>query len=341
MRFRWANAILLLLLLAEMASGLLGLVTGSEDLAIFIQAHRVAGYGILLILVWKAGNIAFSFRRARGGGPRGASLILLAMLCASLALGFTWALFGPFSFWIFSGMTWHIYIGVALFPVLAWHAIYLTRGFPVGYWADRRSFLRLAGIGVAAIASWQVAEVAVRAGGLSGAGRRFTGSYEAGSFSGNRFPRVSWLNDSPQPIDPAGWSLTVRGAVDRRLVIGYGDLEPTAEITATVDCTGGWHSTQVWRGLLVSDLLALSGLKPSARSVTVRSITGYYRRFSSSEIASYLLATHVGGEALSHGHGFPLRLAAPGKRGFEWVKWVTEIEVNESSKWLQPPLPLQ
>ena len=341
MRFPWANTILLLLLLAEMVSGLLGLVTGSEDLAIFIQAHRVAGYGILLILVWKAGNIAFSLGRARSDGPRAASLLLLAMLCTSLALGFAWSLFGPFSFLMFSGMTWHIYVGVALAPVLAWHAIYLTRGYPVRYWADRRSFLRLAGIGVAAFASWQVVEAAARVWGLSGAGRRFTGSYEAGSFSGNRFPRVSWLNDSPRPIDLTEWSLTVRGAVERPLAIRYDELGPTAEITATVDCTGGWHSTQVWRGHLVSDLLAESGLKPSARSVTVRSVTGYYRRFSISEVAGYLLATRVGGEALSHGHGSPLRLVAPGKRGFEWVKWVTEIEVNESSKWLQPPLPLQ
>ena len=341
MRFPWANAILLILLLTEMVSGLLGLVTGSDDLAIFIQAHRVGGYGILLVLIWKAGNIAFSLRRDRGGGPRAASLLLVAMLCASLALGFAWSLFGPFSFWIFSGVSWHIYVGVALAPLLAWHARYLTRGYPAGFWADRRSFLRLVGIGVAAFATWQVAEAAVRVRGLSGAGRRFTGSYEADSFSGNRFPRVSWLNDSPRPVDPAGWSLTVRGAVERPLVIGYGDLTPTAEITATVDCTGGWHSTQVWRGLLVSDLLAMSGPKPSASSVTVRSVTGYYRRFSTSEVAGYLLATHVGGESLSHGHGFPLRLAAPGKRGFEWVKWVTEIEVNETSKWLQPPLPLQ
>ena len=45
--------------------------------------------------------------------------------------------------------------------------------------------------------------------------------------------------------------------------------------------------------------------------------------------------------APSHGHGFPARLVAPGKRGFEWVKWVTSIQVNESPKWLQPPLPLQ
>ena len=133
MKFRWANAILLLLVLAEMASGLLGLVTGSEELAVFIQTHRVVGYGILVVLVWKAGNIAFSLRHTRGG-PRVASLLLFALLGESLALGLAWSLFGPFSFWLFSGVSWHIYIGVAMVPLLARRATYLTRDFPVSFW---------------------------------------------------------------------------------------------------------------------------------------------------------------------------------------------------------------
>jgi DMSO/TMAO reductase YedYZ molybdopterin-dependent catalytic subunit len=78
-----------------------------------------------------------------------------------------------------------------------------------------------------------------------------------------------------------------------------------------------------------------------AGSVTVRSVTGYYRRFSLDEADSYILATRVGSETMSHSHGYPLRLVAPGKRGFEWVKWVVAIEVNDTSKWWQPPLPLQ
>ncbi|HBJ30732.1 MAG TPA: sulfite oxidase, partial [Dehalococcoidia bacterium] len=32
----------------------------------------------------------------------------------------------------------------------------------------------------------------------------------------------------------------------------------------------------------------------------------------------FVLATNVGGETLSHGDGYPLRLVAPGRRGFEW-----------------------
>ncbi len=40
-----------------------------------------------------------------------------------------------------------------------------------------------------------------------------------------------------------------------------------------------------------------------------------------------LLATHIDEDPLSYEHGFPLRLVAPGRRGFEWVKWITRIEV--------------
>ena len=68
---------------------------------------------------------------------------------------------------------------------------------------------------------------------------------------------------------------------------------------------------------------------------------GYERRFSLGEARGYLLATHVSGERLSKGHGFPVRLVAPDKRGYDWVKWVTHINVNDTSKWWQPPLPLQ
>ena len=123
--------------------------------------------------------------------------------------------------------------------------------------------------------------------------------------------------------------------------MGYDDLTSDAELTATIDCTGGWYSTQRWRGVPVAEVLALAGPTEAAASVTFTSVTGYYRRFSLDEAGRYLLATHVGDQALSNGHGFPMRLVAPGKRGFEWVKWVERIEVNKTSKWLQPPLPLQ
>ena len=83
------------------------------------------------------------------------------------------------------------------------------------------------------------------------------------------------------------------------------------------------------------------GLEDGARSLLFRSITGYVRRFSLDEAGGLLLATHVGNEELSVGHGFPLRLVAPGYRGYSWVKWVSELEVSSDPAWLEPPLPLQ
>ena len=154
-------------------------------------------------------------------------------------------------------------------------------------------------------------------------------------------PVVSWLNDRPAPVGLDRWRVTVRGAVEREYVLRYEDLAPNAEVDATIDCTGGWYSTQRWSGTSVARLLALAQPTADAASVTFTSVTGYYRRFSMDEAGRYLLATHVGDEELSHGHGFPLRLVAPGKRGFEWVKWVDRIEVNRGPKWLQPPIPLQ
>ena len=80
------------------------------------------------------------------------------------------------------------------------------------------------------------------------------------------------------------------------------------------------------------DVFQSAGPESGAGSVTVRSVTGYQRRFSLKEADEYLLATHVGGEPISHGHGLPVRLVAPGRRGFEWVKWVDSIYVNDTGK---------
>ena len=259
MKFPWANTLLLVLIAAELVSGFFGLVSGSPREWYFIVAHRVSGYGIIVILAWKGANVLFSLRWKRSATPRTASVALMALLAVTLALGFAWSFVGPFGWGWFSGVSWHIYVGAALVPLLVWHALYHTRGFPIGFWADRRTFLRLAALAVAAAAAWQAGELGAKAGGLSGARRRFTGSHEANSFSGNSFPLTSWLNDAPARVDPTSWRLTVGGAVEREFSLAYDELAADAETTATIDCTGGWYSTQVWRGVAVSDLLARAG----------------------------------------------------------------------------------
>jgi DMSO/TMAO reductase YedYZ molybdopterin-dependent catalytic subunit len=153
---------------------------------------------------------------------------------------------------------------------------------------------------------------------------------------------VRWLLDDPDPLDGA-WRLTVDGAVERPFTLDGAALAaaPTARQRAILDCTGGWWCEQDWDGVHLRDLLARAGPTSAARSVRVVSATGYDRRFALDVADGLLLATAVAGAPLTLGHGAPLRLVAPGRRGFEWVKWVERIEVLESSHRWQPPLPLQ
>jgi DMSO/TMAO reductase YedYZ molybdopterin-dependent catalytic subunit len=95
----------------------------------------------------------------------------------------------------------------------------------------------------------------------------------------------------------------------------------------SLDCTGGFYSTQRWRGIGIGRLLDSVTLHLDARYVSFISVTSYRWSLPLEEARSALLATHIAEEPLSHEHGFPLHLVAPGRRGFAWVKWITRIEV--------------
>ena len=69
--------------------------------------------------------------------------------------------------------------------------------------------------------------------------------------------------------------------------------------------------------------------------------TGYHRRFELDSLPRLFLATRVQGSSLGAGTGAPVRLVAPGHRGFWWVKWVASVELSTVPASTQPPFPLQ
>jgi DMSO/TMAO reductase YedYZ molybdopterin-dependent catalytic subunit len=178
------------------------------------------------------------------------------------------------------------------------------------------------------VALWPGEQFSERILNLPGAKQRFTGSREAGSYAGNAFPTSSWVADHPRPIDVQTWRLTLGGAVNKPREFFYHELASAGdELEATLDCTGGFYCTQHWRGIRISRLLDQVDLDPDARYVSFISVTSYRWSLPLEEARNALLATHSGEELLSHEHGFPLRLVAPDRRGFEWVKWITRVEV--------------
>ena len=150
-----------------------------------------------------------------------------------------------------------------------------------------------------------------------------------------------WLNDKIPNIDTDRWRLRVDGHVEHPYELDLAELQGWRHrMTATLDCTGGWYTTREWEGVLVSQLLSRAQPKPGAGSITIRSRTGYFRRYSLPEAGRAILASRVDGKLLSAGHGFPARMVEPHKRGYDWVKWVDSITVNDTGKFWQPPLPL-
>jgi DMSO/TMAO reductase YedYZ molybdopterin-dependent catalytic subunit len=190
---------------------------------------------------------------------------------------------------------------------------------------------------VAAAGVYLTITAVARAAGLPGASRRFTGSYEVGSFNPAAMPTTSWIDDVAPEVDPATWRLGIADADGERELSLQELSGNVTRLRATLDCTSGWYAHQDWEGVSVAALVRNAG---TARSLHVHSTTGYWIRFPIGDLDQLLLATRAGGAPLSVGHGFPARLVAPGRRGFWWVKWVDRIELRSTPWWWQPPFPV-
>ncbi len=343
MRYPWANTLLLVLVAVLLATGVGGLLSGSDRAWPLLWLHSISSYGVLALLGWKAAIIVHSFRRRwRLTASRAMFIVLAVLLLATLATGYWWTNSGATYAGGRSLLTWHGFLAVAVGVLFVWHTLARRWVLRVEQSRDRRAWLRLAAFGAVGLAFERLIEPAKSAFALPGARRRFTGSYETGSFAGN-FPPTIWLFDNPPPVDVAQWKLQIGGLVEQPVTLNYAQLLPLAQtpLTALIDCTGGWYSTQAWLGVPLAHLLDQAGVDGSARSVVVRSVTGYERAFDLGTARTFLLATHVAGQPLDHGHGAPMRLVAPHHRGFEWIKWVAAIEVRAVSHLAQPPVPLQ
>jgi DMSO/TMAO reductase YedYZ molybdopterin-dependent catalytic subunit len=130
-------------------------------------------------------------------------------------------------------------------------------------------------------------------------------------------------------VNVAGNELTVSDLTSRSVTVA-----------ARLDCTSGWYTDAAWTAVSLADLLPAEHLAAAA-SIEVLSMTGYRRRFPADEGGSLWLATAYQGVPLRPGYGAPVRLVAPHRRGFWWVKWVASVQLSDLPAWGQSPFPLQ
>jgi sulfane dehydrogenase subunit SoxC len=160
-------------------------------------------------------------------------------------------------------------------------------------------------------------------------------------------------------LDPATWSLSVEGLVDRPLTLSLEDLRsrPAETRALTMECAGNGRSlmsprplsqpwvqeavgTGEWTGVPLAAILDEAGVRDGAVDVVFtgedRGIDGeieqaFQRSLSVAQAmeSGALLAYDLNGAALPPQHGVPLRLVVPGWYGMTNVKWLTSIEVSD------------
>lgn len=155
-------------------------------------------------------------------------------------------------------------------------------------------------------------------------------------------------------VDPGGWSLEIRGMVDRPFTLTYDELLELAKVEGdvTLACVsnevgGGLVGNARWQGVPLRDLLERAGVQPGATQIIGRSVDGFTAGFpvelglregSGPGDVGALVAVGMNGEPLPQVHGFPARLVVPGLYGYvSATKWLSAIELttfDEEGYWI-------
>jgi len=335
MVLRLVNSSLLALILLLLITGGYGIIWRLEGW--IYDAHRIAAWALIALLPWKTAISMRSLRRGiKPNFDRGiipiVSLLLAGATIGVILLGLMWTWrFGPTTLWLRQTViSWHWILALIIMPPFVLHA---WRRWPrpkKAEFTSRGNLLKFLGLGAIGFLGWQMSKLFAVFREDDEAPRNRSGSRLSGYLSGNNFPVTNSAGDGREPINLDQWNLTISGAVKQPLRLSYFEIlaiSSTSQI-ATLDCTVGWYSVQRWRGLALKDLLDLAEIDQRSWLVQFRAQEGYQHSLTLAEASDVVLATHVGGAALSHVHGFPLRAVVPSRRGWFWVKWLSEIRIS-------------
>jgi uncharacterized membrane protein YhaH (DUF805 family) len=324
---RRTNVALLVVLIAAAVTGVLAFAAGTPIPArLATVVHGLFGLAVVLLVPWKTVIV----RRARA--VRIASLVLVVLIAVCIASGLVEVFGGYGVIWRLTPIQVHVGSAALAAPLFAWHILRHRRQRLRRLDLSRRTLLRTGALTAGVAATYAALEGIGRLAGSASASRIATGSHYVGA---DAIPATIWLFDevpalgASDRVNVAGTGLTVDDLTSRSMTVA-----------ARLDCTSGWYTDAEWTAVSLAELLPPEQLAAAA-SIEVVSVTGYRRRFPADEAGSLWLATGYQGEALQPGHGAPVRLVAPHRRGFWWVKWVASVKLSDTPALAQSPFPLQ
>lgn len=128
----------------------------------------------------------------------------------------------------------------------------------------------------------------------------------------------------------ANFSLKVHGEVDEPFILDFEELLalPQHDIEADVHCVTGWSVLGAhWRGVQISRLAEMAGLRPQATHVVFEAARGYTANLPIAHaLAPDALVAHRHLEQpLAKPHGAPARALIPSLYFWKSAKWLTGI----------------
>lgn len=303
---RWTNLALLWIVPLAALSGFSIFLVGSGPVLLVALGHGVIALLVVVLTPWKSMIVRRTLRRAPRPG-RTVSVALGVVVVLALVTGVLHVVGVLADRLPLTVLQVHVGAGIVAAILTLAHA------------RDRRIRARRSDLSRRAVlrAGLLTSAAGVLEVGVVGAGvlanppgtRRDTGSHRLASQSVDAIPATSWLFDSVPMVDVSSWRVSVMAGGTSHAwslsdLTAYGD-----EVETVLDCTGGWWTRQIWRGVRVSRLLPAGAVG----SILVTSVTGYQRRLPLRD--DLLLATSLAGEPLRAGHGAPARLVVPGRRG--------------------------
>jgi Oxidoreductase molybdopterin binding domain len=324
---RRTNVALLVVLVCAAATGVLAFAAGTTIPATLATVvHGLFGLAVVLLVPWKTVIIR------RAPALQAASLLLIVLIAACITSGLVEVFVGYGMAWRLSPIQVHVGSAALAAPLFAWHVLRHRRQRLRRLDLSRRTLLRTGALTAGVAAAYATLEGIGRLAGSASASRIATGSHYVRA---DAIPATIWLFDqvpalgADNRVHVAGTELSVADLRSR-----------STTVVARLDCTSGWYTDAEWTAVSLADLLPSEQLA-NAASIEVVSITGYGRRFPADEAGSLWLATGYQGEPLQPAHGAPVRLVAPHRRGFWWVKWVASVRLSDTPALAQSPFPLQ
>ena len=141
-------------------------------------------------------------------------------------------------------------------------------------------------------------------------------------------------------IDSSSWSLSIKGLVNNPLTLNYEQINSMGPVEeyATLSCIsnkigGDLVSSALWKGVRLRDILNKANVKQQVKYIVFRCYDGYDVGIplESGLMDGTILAYNMNNIPLPNDHGFPLRAIVPGFYGMMNPKWITEIELVDST----------